>query len=461
MNAWRRAWGGLAAALAAAAVPSASALGPHEILVLANSKSPASIEIARSYAQLRQVPGNNVLLLDLPWGEGSAPIEISPAEFTKRIWEPALKAMEERGLTDHVLAWAYAPGFPVRISGKPPLSITGLTFLRNRLPDSGSAEAGTYASPFFAGPDHPQSAGFPPQSLDVQRAWLGKDMPLPAMMLGFIGPNGNTREEVMACLQRGAAADGARPEGAVYVVTNSDVRSRCREWQIPAASAELRALGVKMTVTNALPEGAASILGVMMGAAEIDLKAARAFAPGAMAEHLTSFGAVFESNSQTKLTEWIRAGATASAGTVTEPMSAWPKFPHARFHAHSAAGCTIMESFYQSIRCPLQILPVGEPLSAPWRVPAKMAIRGLESGRLEGRVEVVASVESRSGETYSRYLFLLDGRVFQAMGRKNSITLDPAAIHSGAHVLRAVAYTTGTLRSQVFAEVSFTSGRTP
>jgi len=148
-------------------------------------------------------------------------------------------------------------------------------------------------------------------------------------------------------------------------------------------------------VTNALPEEANGIAGAMMGAADLDLKTPRKFLPGAMAEHLTSFGAAFESGGQTKITEWIRAGATASAGTVTEPLALWTKFPHARFHAHSAAGCTILESFYQSIRCPLQILPLGEPLAAPWRQPAQVTLRGLESGRVEGRVDVTASVAAR------------------------------------------------------------------
>ena len=460
MNVHRELRLGVVAALAAVA-PLSWALGPHEVLVLANRESPVSLEIARQYARLRQVPDANVVPLDLPWKEGSVPVEIAPADFTKEIWEPANKALEDRGIKDHVLAWLYAPGFPVRISGTPPLSITGLTFLRNRRPDSEVIAKGTYASPLFAGPDNPGAAGFPAQSLDVQKAWLGKDMPLPAMMLGFIGPRGNTREEVLACMERGLRADGTRPEGTVYFVTNTDVRSLCRQWEILSSARELNAAGVKTVVTNALPEEANGIAGAMMGAADLDLKTPRKFLPGAMAEHLTSFGAAFESGGQTKITEWIRAGATASAGTVTEPLALWTKFPHARFHAHSAAGCTILESFYQSIRCPLQILPLGEPLAAPWRQPAQVTLRGLESGRVEGRVDVTASVAARPGETYGRFLFLVDGRVTQALGRKSVVTIEAASLRNGGHVLRAVAYAAGTLRSQAFAEASFNVGPTP
>jgi hypothetical protein len=48
---------------------------------------------------------------------------------------------------------------------------------------------------------------------------------------------------------------------------------------------------------------------------------------------------------------------------VTEPKNTWTKFPHARFFVHYASGCSAMESFYQSILSPVQILLLGDPLS--------------------------------------------------------------------------------------------------
>ncbi len=429
------------------------ALGPHELLILANRNSGASLGIAREYAALRHIPDSNLITLDLPF---PADIEVSPGDFTRLIWEPTLEAIRQRGLGDHILAWVYSVDFPIRITATPPLSIQGLTFLRNRMPDGDTVAKGVYASPLFAGPDNPRFPGFPAQSLDMPRAWLGKDMPLPSMMLGFMGTNGNTRDEIRACLERGVQADGTRPDGTVCFITNSDVRSTCREWEFPPTVRELQQAGVTALITNAFPAPATALLGVVMGASDIPMSPARTFLPGAMAEHLTSFGAAFDDSGQTKITEWIRAGATASAGTVTEPLSIWTKFPHARFYVHLAAGCTMLESFYQAIRCPLQILLIGEPLASPWTPASTLTLRGLESGALHEATPIEAVVEPRSGELFNRFLFLLDGKTLQSTSKSGTVTLDPAALPAGSHTLRAVAYAVGSVRGQIFAEQAFT-----
>src|SRR6516225_10810386 len=45
------------------------------------------------------------------------------------------------------------------------------------------------------------------------------------------------------------------------------------------------------------------------------------YVPGALADHLTSFGGDLLAGSQMSILDWIRAGATASYGTVTEPTA--------------------------------------------------------------------------------------------------------------------------------------------
>lgn len=431
------------------------ALGPHEVLLLANRNSSASLSLAREYAAMRHIPDANLVVLDLPSSLGT---ELSPDDFTRLIWSPVQVAARQRRLDDHILAWIYSVDFPVRIKADPPLSIQGLTFLRNRLPDKDAVAKGTYASPLFAGPENPRFAGFPAQSLDVPRAWLGEDMPLPSMALGYLGSPGNTRDEILACLRRGVAADGTRPDGTVYFVTNSDVRSTCRAWQFAPVVRELQRQGLTATITNELPAQAPSLMGLTLGAANVTMQPGWAFVPGAIAEHLTSFGACFEDPGQTKITDWIRAGATASAGTVTEPYSIWSKFPHARVYCHLAAGCTVLESFYQSIRCPLQILLVGEPLAAPWAPASTLSLRGLDAFEPGATVTVEAVVTARNGEMFNRFLFLLDGKILQATGKNRTLALVPSTLPPGHHALRAVAYAVGSVRAQIFAEQAIDIG---
>ncbi|MFC1453054.1 TIGR03790 family protein [Verrucomicrobiota bacterium] len=430
------------------------ALGPHELLVLYNTESAGSVRVAREFAAARQVPGSNLVGLELPRKATESPSTISRRVFTRLIWEPATLAVAERGIGDHILAWVYSVDFPIRIEGNPPISIQGLTFLRDVPPGPEEARTGTYASPLFGGPDSRGWEGHHSQSFDVLADWLRDDMPLPSMMLGYVGERGNEPREVLECVRRGVSSDGTYPTGTVYFVTGDDVRARCRQWQYPLVARELGTMGVKAVVGPDFPEGATDVLGLMAGAAFVRPGRCKSYLPGAMAEHLTSAAAVFHNPHQTKLTAWIRAGATASAGTVTEPRSIWSKFPNARFFVHYAAGCCMMESFYQSVRCPLQILIVGEPLARPWGAGGRLVLDGIEESRGTTGLDIRARVESDSPGRFGRFLFLLDGKTAKR-GTDASLEADCSGLTDGQHTLRAVAYGTGLVRHQVFAVARF------
>jgi len=424
------------------------ALGPHEVLLLVNEESKDSVEIADEYAKLRSIPAVNIVRLRLP--VETALTSITRKDFTRLIWEPVTSEIAKRGIDDHILAWVYSVDFPSAVNFDPQLSIQGLTFLRNRLPDSDATMKGRYISPLFCGPDNPDGGAFSSQSFDVYRAWMGKDMPVPSMVLGCMGERGNTRDIVLKCLRRGATSDGTMPTGTVYFVTGEDVRAVCRAWQYPRAVKDLRTLGVRGVISSKLPSGDQRILGVMCGMVEVKPEEGwNAFLPGSMAEHLTSAAGIFASANQTKLSAWIKAGATASAGAVTEPYCLWTKFPSARFYVHYAKGCTVMESFYQSIRCPLQLLLAGDPLASPWAPKGDVELAGLEKETISGVVKLTAGVHSAQKSSYRKFMFLVDGRV---VGNESVLLLDAAALGKGAHTVRAVAYSTGSLRHQLFGE---------
>lgn len=447
----------LAACLLALAFPRlAAALGPHEVLVVVNGNSPRSVEVAEEFVRLRKVPEANVVRLALPEA-GKVPMEISGREFGEKIWEPARRAAEDRGVSDHILAWVYSVDFPVRISGTPPMSVLGLTLLRNRPPDPEAVNAAAYVSPLFAGPDARGLKGLLPQSFETIADWLGADAPLPSMMLGFMGENGNTRDELVRCLRTGAASDGTRPTGTVYYVLSPDIRSTCRDWQFKAAREELARRGVEAVAASNFPAARRDVLGLMMGSAAADPAQVGRYLPGCMADNLTSAGAVFDNPDQTKISAWIAAGATAAAGTVTEPYSNWRKFSNGRLFAHYASGCTVMESYYQAIRCPLQLLIVGDPLARPWAPKDTVGIVGLGEGPVSGVVEVKAVVESAA--SYPQCTWLLDGRVLQKGRDAATFKLDTANLKPGRHTLRVVAYSAGTLKNQVFDEREFVAAR--
>ncbi len=436
----------------------AHALGPHEIALLINRNSPASVELAHHFAHDRKVPPQNIIYLSLPDGAMEPEAQITPEEFTKHIWEPANADILKRKIGDHILAWVYSADFPVRILSEPNVSLQGITFVRNKLPDPESITQGTYASRIYAGPDKEGGPYAESRTLEQYATFLQGNAPLPSMMLAHLGSRGTTMEEALTSLKYGVISDGSSPRGNVYLIKIDDVRSQCRSWEFPDAQEEINKLGLTCVIASNYPTGVNDLVGVMGGSQNVDPATYGTYVPGAMGEHLTSYGAIFHFNTQSKLTTWLRAGATASAGTVVEPFAIWTKFPHARFYAHYARGCTILESFYQSIRCPMQTLLVGEPLAAPWKKASPITLIGLEDEDkpLTGMATFVVSSLFPSGEEGIELLYLLDGRsMANYSGNKQELKFDTKSLADGYHELRAVAYAKGDVRHQSFATLGF------
>jgi len=430
------------------------ALGPHEILLLVNDRSDDSATVAGWYAEMRHVPTQNVVHVSV---QASPEGDITPEAFTSAIWEPAWKAVRERGIEDHILAWVYSVGFPFRVRWSSAISITGLTFLRNRLPDDGDVQSAKAVSPLYAGMAGPgmrtrdeSPAAMRSQTFDVYAKWLGDSMPLPAMVLGQVGRRGNTLAVIRRYLGDGCMADGTAPTGTVFFVTSDDVRSKCREWQYGPAVSQLRDLGVRGLIVDRMPGGSVPVIGLMSGTVWPETPRDVTYLPGCMAEHLTSEAAMFESDRQGILTTWLEAGATASAGTVSEPFANWNKFPTAFFFCHYAAGCTMIESLYQAIRSPLQILVVGEPLAQPWAPAGSVRIIVVPNDpAIAGTAGVKVDVNGAPGIRYGDVQVFLDGK---RIGSGRALELDTARFADGKHLLRAVAFRTGMVRSQLFGE---------
>ncbi len=344
----------------------ASAQRADEIALVVNRSSAGSARVAEHYVRLRGVPEEHVVEVKIPhkFFEGKA--EIPPEAFERYIWNPVSKTLERRGLREKVLAWVYSVDFPIRVTTDPPVSLMGATFTGNRFPGAADVSRGLYRSALYAGPDRGQSGGGPTASFREMKEALGGRMPVPSMMLGYTGDGGNDVETVLQCLEQGAASDGSAPRAKFFFCRTKDVRSTCRDWQFEAVRQDLEAMGQEAVVLDHWPTNATRTMGLMIGRAAVPGIEGNGYLPGAMGEHLTSAAAMFHIPGQDRLTKWIAAGCTASAGAVVEPFALWMKFPHARFYVHYVGGATMMESFYLALRCPMQLLLVGDPLAGPW-----------------------------------------------------------------------------------------------
>ena len=261
-------------------------------------------------------------------------------------------------------------------------------------------------------------------------------------MLGVTSGRGNTVKEVLSYLDRAALADGHRLRGTIYFMKNGDVRSKTRHACYDEVAEQIRRWGVSAVVMNGkIPMGATDILGMMVGTARFDLATAGdKILPGAICEHLTSSGGSLKANgAQTPLTEFLRFGAAGASGTVSEPMALQAKFPLPSLQLHYVRGCSLAESFYQSITAPYQLLIVGDPLCQPWASFPTVSVEGVEPGQeVRGMLSITPSAADTSARKVARFGIFVDGRLVARSQPGNALSLDTTQLLDGYHELRVV-----------------------
>lgn len=186
--------------------------------------------------------------------------------------------------------------------------------------------------------------------------------------LGVVHPTGSTLAGAVRVLRRSSKSDRTFPSGRFAFGAGADVRAKTRFPGIADAVVYLQEHGHDTEIFRGrVPDKPGAIVGLMTGTSNAEVIGRDwILVRGAIAENLTSFGGVFSNASQTKLTEFLAAGAAMSSGTVNEPYSLQPKFPTPMLYGYYARGLSAIESFYQSVTSPYQLLIVGDPLAQPF-----------------------------------------------------------------------------------------------
>jgi uncharacterized protein (TIGR03790 family) len=180
-------------------------------------------------------------------------------------------------------------------------------------------------------------------------------------------------------IDRGMASDhqlgklGGPPASAVFVSTADKARNVRAALFPPAGAVPGRVTQVvRMDTSGHAAEmhddAARRVVLYQTGLALVDDLNRIDWLPGALADHLTSFGGrLLDSQGQTSALDWLEAGATASYGTVSEPCNHSQKFPHPQLLlAHYLRGASALEAYWRSVAWPAQGVFIGEPLAAPY-----------------------------------------------------------------------------------------------
>jgi uncharacterized protein (TIGR03790 family) len=430
--------------------------GPENVLLVVNAQSEDSRTVANHYIDLRKIPSSNVVFVNLPPDRGS----LNGAHFRKRILEPIDNAIEESGLQSQIDYVVFSCDFPWQINFQ--TDYPGEKFPRGWRAIAGISSA-MYLSEFIRA-NRKEFMGVnsnfycaPPSDVMVfsrgfrssyrwgvggRRAGQEGFSYMLSSVLGVTQGKGNSVSEIIWYLERAAQADGTAPKGTIYFAKNSTIRSTTRDSNFPAAIRFLSIAGVQGEIYQGIfPTNKQNMAGVTCGFNVINPAQAKSrFLPGAICDNLTSYGGDFSpKNQQTVVSEFLRLGAAGACGTVTEPTAFPPKFPNYTLHVHYANGCSLAESFYQSVACPFQQLLVGDPLCQPWAKSPKVSVTGItDGGAIREKVEITPTATVPQGGIAKFQLFV-DGKLHKECRPGERFDLNTTNLADGYHDIRVVA----------------------
>jgi len=324
-----------------------------QMAVLVNDDDPLSVSIADYYVTARSIPAANVVHLHVPAGANLAVASFTPL---KAQVDAALPGTDAQAIA---ITWTqpYAVDY---------MSITS-AFALGYIPKDATTNACSNLSP-KCGPDNPYVAD-PNSTAPFTDHAFRPAMTIPATTLA----------DATALIDRGVASDNTWPTGSVYLMSTSDhVRSaRCvldtmygyvNECQLFLDTWDTAASGIDASIVMADSiANKTDVLFYVQGLASVPDLATNTYLPGAVADHLTSFGGDIPTSGQMSCFEFIKAGATGSFGTVVEPYAFQQKFPDPRvLIPRYFGGETLIEAYWKSVAAPGMGIFIGEPLARPF-----------------------------------------------------------------------------------------------
>ena len=315
-----------------------------ELALLVNDQDPQAMAVAAYYAEQRKLPPGNVITLSFPPAD-----TLSVADFT------ALKATIDAAAGPQIQAYAIAWTNPHKVECQSLVSALALGADKKFCSTQGnpcgpSAPSGFYNSDSLA----------PFTDLGLR----------PAMHLA-----GVTADDVFKLIDRGVAADSTYPTGTGYFVRTTDEARSVRwpdqqftqtTWDYDAGL-DLQYLDNSGGMGLNHIENKTDVLFYLTGLADVPQLATNTYLPGAIADHLTSFGGQIPQSGQMSIVRWLEAGATGSYGTAFEPCNYPDKFPVASvLLPHYFRGETLIEAYWKSVAWPGEGVFIGEPLARPW-----------------------------------------------------------------------------------------------
>lgn len=468
--------------------------GAHEWLVVYDPADSTGVATAAHYRAARGLPDTHLLAHSFPRAAPGLPA-IGNRVTTTEAWalvESIRAHLATHQLDGQIHGVALAGLAPTQVDpvsdAYPSVSLTTFLMMSPGTTDAASLEDRTlnHLPTIYRGPDNGTFLPFRDATEIRSDTTHDGERYLLAAHLGYTGLEGLRVQEVRRLIDRSVGSDGTAPQGTVYWPLNNGDRSTERQRMIEFVTPEWDALGLRHVIEGigfggvnpprTVPLGkdgapgsqvdSRAAQGVIAGAATVDVATSGTLlTPGAIAEHLTSLagniGGAFVT-SQTAMTEWLRAGASGTAGTVSEPFLTYRKFPHPRVHSHYFRGVTLAEAFAQSIQQPVQTLVMGDPLARPYAtVPTVTITSPVHQATVSGPIDLLAATASPV-PLESEFGLVVNGREIPvgqpgepvaATPVPGGFRIETSTLPEGWNDLRVIARTDDPIRSQGIARV--------
>ncbi|WP_311196977.1 TIGR03790 family protein [Rugamonas apoptosis] len=335
MRAFLTLCGSLCCLPALAGPPPATGLQSSQLAVVINDDEPNSVAIGEYYRQARNIPACNVVHVNIP----GKPRKLTADQF--RHLRNVIELQLPPGIQAVLMVWTA----PYAVECNAITAAFTLGF------DAGLCEKPCEASkpsPYF-------------------NAASSRPYPDFGLRLSMLMPTESV-EEAKALIMRGKASGFRVQPATAYYLATSETARNSRSVYFPRSMVLPQQ---QLTIRTLRADSIADVKDIMVyqtGKAKVEQLETLQFLPGALADHLTSFGGDLLGESQMSSLRWLEAGATASYGSVSEPCNYWQKFPHPTvLLKHYLGGATAIEAYWRSVAWPAQGLFIGEPLAAPYR----------------------------------------------------------------------------------------------
>jgi uncharacterized protein (TIGR03790 family) len=310
-------------------------LGAADLALVINTADPLSVKIGGYYAKRRHIPQANILRVHFDSNRD----ELPPEEFT------TLQKSLIHQVGKHIQAYALTWARPYRVGC---MSITAAFAF-----GYDTRYCATGCNPTLTNPYFNSGVAQPYAELGFR----------PTMSIAAVD-----YDHARALIDHGVRSDGTHPSGTAYLVIGDDKARNARATEYPLAEKETRD-SIDVDIVHGLPlTGRSDVMFYFVGAVSVPELDTNRFLPGAVADHLTSYGGMLTDSPQMSSLRWLEAGATGSYGTVVEPCAFPQKFPNVTMlMSYYTAGETLIEAYWKSVAMPGQGIFIGEPLAAPFR----------------------------------------------------------------------------------------------